>query len=142
LLMLGEDLFVLGLAAFLLAHLAYIGGFLVASHGSSATGGVFSSVFVPVTALTLGFRIARQLLAGPHRELFVPVVAYMVVIAGMVGAACATGNVVAAAAAVTFYASDATIAEQRFVQARRWQPVAIMVTYHVAQTLFVLSLLR
>ena len=36
--------------------------------------------------------------------------------------------------------SDSLIGEQRFVQPRAWQPVGIMVTYHLAQALLVLSL--
>jgi len=37
--------------------------------------------------------------------------------------------------------SDALIAETRFVKARPWQPVGIMVTYHLALTGLVLGLL-
>ena len=42
--------------------------------------------------------------------------------------------------AVFFMTSDALIGEDRFVQPRPWQPVAIIVTYHVAQALLVVSL--
>ena len=37
-------------------------------------------------------------------------------------------------------ASDAWIGEDRFVRSRSWQPLAIIVTYHVAQALLVVSL--
>ena len=46
-----------------------------------------------------------------------------------------------AAGAVTFAGSDTLIAWDRFVRPLRWAAVAIMVTYHVGQALFVVSLL-
>ena len=66
----------------------------------------------------------------------------MTVISVMVTCALATGNVLAAVGASLFFASDALIAWNRFVRPRAWVPVAIMVTYHLAQAGFVLSLLR
>ena len=42
--------------------------------------------------------------------------------------------------ALTFAASDSTLALDRFDQHRRWMPLAVMVTYHVAQALLVVSL--
>jgi uncharacterized membrane protein YhhN len=48
--------------------------------------------------------------------------------------------VVGAVGAVLFYASDALIAWNRFVQPRPWMPLAIIVTYHVGQAALVLSL--
>jgi uncharacterized membrane protein YhhN len=73
-------------------------------------------------------------------ELIVPVSAYIGVLAVMVAAALATGEPLAAFGAVFFMASDSLIAWNRFVTPMPWAPVTIMVTYHVAQTLLVLSL--
>ena len=58
----------------------------------------------------------------------------------MVASAVASGNAVAAVGALLFMTSDALIGEDRFVVHRDWQPLAIMVTYHVAQALLVVSL--
>ena len=41
---------------------------------------------------------------------------------------------------ILFMVSDAFIGESRFVQSRSWQPLTIIVTYHVAQALLVVSL--
>lgn len=139
-LMLRESLFVPGLAAFLLAHLAYIGGLRLEVH--SATAVVIAAAVMLVVGGGLGSRVVRALRAGPHRDLSAPVIGYMLVISAMVATALATGDVVAALAALVFYSSDALIAEDRFVHPRTGQPVAIMVTYHAAQAAFVLSLLR
>jgi hypothetical protein len=45
------------------------------------------------------------------------------------------------AGAIFFMLSDALIAEHRFVKERSWQPVGIMVTYHVALAGLALGLL-
>lgn len=136
-LLLPSDRFVEGLGAFLVAHLAYLGGLVAAgvSGGLLLVGLVV--VGVAVTA------IGRPLLAGVREgapDLAVPVGAYMAVISAMVVCAIGTGNGVAIAGAALFYASDALIGLTRFVRAAPWAPVAVMVTYHVGQALLVLSL--
>ena len=73
-------------------------------------------------------------------ELLAPVIAYMAVISAMVVSASASGNPVAIAGAVSFYASDALIAWTRFITDFRWGRTAVMVTYHLAQFGLVLSL--
>ena len=64
----------------------------------------------------------------------------MVVIAAMLVCAVLTGTFLAMAGAVLFVGSDATIAEQRFLAAKPWHPLVIIVTYHVGQALLVTSL--
>lgn len=137
-LMLPSDRFVEGLGAFLLAHLAYIVGLLVA--------GVSPGLLVPGVAVVAVAVVAigRPLLAGVRRgspELAVPVTAYVTVISAMVVCAIGTGDGVAVAGAALFYCSDALIGFGRFVRSLPGAPVAIMVTYHVGQALLVLSLL-
>ncbi|MBV8979671.1 MAG: lysoplasmalogenase [Acidimicrobiia bacterium] len=138
-LMLPRDLFVAGLASFLLAHLAYVVGFR--QHGGSAVAWALAAAAVVVVDATL----ARPVLGAVrrrHAELLVPVVAYLVVISAMASAALATGIALAIAGAVLFIASDTLIAWNRFVGARPWMPLAIIVTYHVGQSGLVLSLAR
>ena len=81
-------------------------------------------------------------MARTDRSLLGPVVVYIAVISTMVGAAYWHGEVVGIAGAVVFAMSDSILARDRFVLARRWMPVAVMVTYHLAQGLLVLSLVR
>jgi uncharacterized membrane protein YhhN len=136
-LMLPSDRFVAGLAAFLVAHLAYIVGLLVA--GVSAGPLAIGVVVVGVAVVAIG----RPLLGGVRRsspEMTVPVAAYVVVISSMVVCAIGTGDGLAIAGAALFYSSDALIGLTRFVRSTRWAPVAIMVTYHLGQCLLVLSL--
>lgn len=138
-LMLPRDLFVPGLASFLLAHLAYVVGLRL--HGGSGAAWALSAAAVVVVDAVL----ARPVLVAVrrrHREVFAPVVAYMVVISAMVSAAIATGNVLAAVGAALFFSSDTLIAWNRFVEPKSWMPLAIIVTYHLGQAGLVLSLTR
>jgi len=136
-LMLGRNLFVAGLGSFLLAHLAYLPGLLEGSAGRW-----WVAVPVAVTACIVGVRLVRGLRRGGHGALVGPVLAYVAAIGTMVSAALASGNPAAGFGAVCFMVSDAMIGEQRFVRPRPAYPVAIMVTYHVAQASLALSLLR
>ncbi|MGZ4677427.1 MAG: lysoplasmalogenase [Acidimicrobiia bacterium] len=136
-LMLPRDAFVPGLASFLLAHVAYIVGLNLDTDGHW-----WWAVPVAVLVAVIGRRLVRALRAGGHDALVGPVSAYMLTIAVMVASALASGRAVAAVGAVFFMTSDALIGEDRFVRHRAWQPVTIMVTYHLAQALLVISLTR
>lgn len=137
LLMLPSDRFVAGLAAFLLAHLCYVAGFL--TRAPSAAGFVVAAVVVAVLVAPVAVRIVAGL--GPRSSLRVPVLAYMVVISVMAAAALSSGRPLAGAGAVLFAASDAMIAWNRFVRPFPAASVAIMVSYHLGQAALVLSLL-
>jgi len=138
-LMLPADRFVAGLGSFLLAHVAYIVGFAVV--GASTGDYLIGAAIVLVPAVPLAARYVRALARAGRRELLVPVVLYIGAIAVMVASAIAAGNALAIIGATLFFASDALIAETRFVGPRRWGRVAIMVTYHLAQVALVCSLL-
>ena len=137
-LMLPSDLFVPGLASFLVGHIAYIVG--LQSFDTSGTGLVIGLVVVFLAIPVLGLRIAKAVRSGDEPELLAPVIAYMTVISAMVVSASASGNPIAIAGAVSFYASDALIAWTRFITDFRWGRTAVMVTYHLAQFGLVLSL--
>jgi len=132
------DKFVAGLASFLLAHLAYVAGFVAGGIVLAATP--VAIVLVCLVGIPLGRRLVAGARASGHADVVVPVIAYVAVIALMVVAALASGNRVAAVGALSFMASDALIGWTRFVRPIAWAPVGIMVTYHVAQVLLVVSL--
>lgn len=127
-LMLPSDRFVPGLASFLLAHVAY-------TIGLSAFD-LWALVLVVAVSALLAVRILR----AADRDLRGPVAAYIVVIAAMVTSALSSGDAMAIAGASLFYASDATIAWNRFVKPLRWAPLFIIVTYHLGQAGLVMSL--
>jgi uncharacterized membrane protein YhhN len=141
LLMLPQDLFVAGLAAFLVGHLFYVVGF--GTHGPPLGRLAIAVVVVLFIVAPLGRKILSSIVtAGEPVELRVAVVAYMAVISAMLAMALASGNVVAGAGAALFVASDSMIAWDRFVRRFAWAPVAIMVTYHLGQAGLVASLLH
>jgi uncharacterized membrane protein YhhN len=137
-LMLPRDLFVFGLGAFLLGHLAYIVGMHV--DGVEGLRWLIGIVVVMAVLAVLGTRILRGVRAGPDAALAGPVVAYMFVISAMVASAIGIGDPVAVLGASLFYVSDALIAWNRFVRETAHSRVTIMVTYHLAQVGLVLSL--
>lgn len=124
-LMLPRDAFVLGLGAFLGAHLAYV----VALDGS--VGGRltwFAVVLVLTAPVTL-----RMLRSVPGTTLRPAVATYMGAIALMVASALASGDGLAISGALLFLASDALLGWNRFVNVVTNAQLAIIVTYHLGQ---------
>ena len=132
------DTFVAGLASFLLGHVAFIAGLW--ARDVDALRLAVGVVLVLALMLTLGRRIVGGVRAGPDPSLVVPVTAYMVVISAMVASAIGTGVALAIAGSLLFYCSDALIAWNRFIEAHRLGPLAIIVTYHAAQVGLLLPL--
>jgi uncharacterized membrane protein YhhN len=139
-LMLPRDLFVAGLGSFLLGHIAYIGGFLLEPRTAGPT--LIAVVVVLIASATLGRRILVAARASGDPAIAGPVALYMAVISIMVVLAAGTAEAFAIVGAAIFFASDAMIAWDRFVQPFRWARPLIMATYHTAQALLVLSLTR
>lgn len=137
-LMLPQDLFVFGLAAFLLGHIAYIVGMFSDDIDSTRFG--IGVLVVLVALAVIGTRVLRGVKAGSEPELAGPVVAYMGVISLMVASAIGRGQPAAIGGASFFYASDALIAWNRFIQETPHARLVIMVTYHLAQFGLVVSL--
>jgi len=138
-LMLPQDMFMLGLGAALVEHLAYITGFnhrpLHAALLAVAAVIALVSVAVIVTPV---IRALRKNQPG----LVWPVTAYVTVFVIMVSSAGNTGSLVALAGALLFFYSDALLAWNRFVKPVPWGRLGNIVLYHAGQALIVLSLLN
>lgn len=138
-LMLPRDAFVPGLASFAIAQICFAISLL--TQDGTSTRLVVGLVIVVPTSLFLARRFVKSISTSGHKELVVPVVVYMMVIAAMAISAIAGGTAIGIAGAAFFMLSDSLIAEHRFVKERSWQPVGIMVTYHVALAGLTLGLL-
>lgn len=124
-LMLPLDLFIAGLSAFLVGHLAYIADF----HAPLGWRLVWFAVMIAAT-----YPVSRRLMkAITDGGLRIAVVVYMAVISFMAASAIASGSFAAALGAILFVVSDALIAWDRFVAKKEWARVAIIVTYHLGQ---------
>jgi uncharacterized membrane protein YhhN len=130
-LMLDEKFFVAGLGSFLLGHIAYVVGLQLAP--TSAGWTLVGLAVAAVAIATIGRRIVTGVAAGEQRDMVGPVIAYLVVISAMVVSAFGTASLWAIVGACLFYASDATLAWNRFLEQRRFGGLAVMVTYHLGQ---------
>lgn len=138
LLMLPRDRFLAGLLAFLMAHVAFSTGFL-ATDFSAARAALAMTFLIIVGAVVLQ-RVIRGVRAHGQPRLAPAVVAYGVALSFMVSVALASRQPLAVVPALLFYFSDTLISIRRFVAPRPWMPVAIIVTYHLAQVGLVLIL--
>jgi uncharacterized membrane protein YhhN len=138
-LMLPHDAFVPGLASFAIAQICFAVSLL--TQDVTSTRLVVGLVIVVPTTIFLARRFVKSISTSGHKELVIPVVVYMLVIAAMAISAIAGGTAIGIAGAAFFMLSDSLIAEHRFVKERSWQPVGIMVTYHLALAGLALGLL-
>jgi uncharacterized membrane protein YhhN len=149
LLMLPRNLFVPGLAAFLLGHGLFIVGLLqppvppgVPPFSFAVTGLVVAAVLVVTVESVPGTLLVRSLVTTHHQDLVAPVCLYMAAIATMVVLAVNVGVAAAAVGSVLFLVSDTLLSWNRFVRPVPSGPVAVHVTYHLAQAFLVVSLLH
>jgi uncharacterized membrane protein YhhN len=141
-LMLPRDLFLAGLGAFLLAHVAYVFAFNTSPPPMPLTAIAGAGVTVAAAAYYLRLR------PGMGSSMALPAAVYAVAIGAMLTSAIVTAgradwsvtqSSLAIGAAGLFVLSDGLIGWNRFV--RPVSRVAIMVTYHLAQAALVLALL-
>ena len=136
-LMLPRDLFVAGLAAALVEHLAYISGFR--TRQLHLVGLVIAAVVALVSVAVFYPPIDRALRRKSPR-LVAPVIAYVTVFVVMVASAGGSGSWLALAGALLFFYSDAILAWNRFVRPLPLGRVVNIVPYHLGEALLVLSL--
>ncbi len=129
--------FMLGLASFLLAHLAYVVAFSVL--GLNHKWMLFAAV--PVIAIAM--LVAAWLAPHTPAELLVPVRIYTIVISVMViaavGAKGAGGATLIVIGALLFYVSDLSVAAQRLVEMDFPTYVAGLPLYYAGQLCLALS---
>ena len=130
------DKFVVGLAAFLLGHIAFIVMFALRGFDRWTMSGV---AIVGVAAL-LGTAAVPIVRGASAKGFGIPVRAYLVVISSMCVLGWATGNWLIMLGATAFIVSDSILGWGQFVAERRWMHLAIMVTYHIAIVSLALSL--
>jgi uncharacterized membrane protein YhhN len=133
-----ETRFLVGLGAFLLAHVAYIWAIL---ETPGVDGFPWPLVAAVPALVLLHAKVGRDIVrhAGAQR---VPVFVYQLIISALVLVAAWKGDWLLLAGCAVFVASDAVLGHDRFVHERRCAPLTVIVTYHVAQVLIVVALFR
>lgn len=127
------DRFRTGLAAFLLAHIAFIAA-LTAKPLQPSRG------ILAVPLLVLPVLVGPRLLRAVPGALRIPVIVYALALLGLVAVAEMTGGAIAPAGAGLFLVSDTLLAVGRFLGPAPGGRVGVMITYHLAIGLLTLSL--
>lgn len=132
--------FLAGLGAFLVGHACYVVAFL---HTGVTTGSLLLGVFiVGVLAGTSLPAVVRGAAAADGPLLAGVVTLYAAVLASMAVLAVGTGLAATAVGGVLFVVSDSLLARERFVRAVPHGPLLVIVTYHLAQALILVGLIR
>ncbi len=131
--------FLIGLAAFLLGHVAFVAAFFL--RGLSL---IYLFGAIPLTAL-VAIVVVRWLRPHVPAKMRSPVIAYIGVISAMVACAIATHGATPAPAfvlaAVMFFVSDIAVARQQFVVPDGWNQLWGLPLYFGAQLIFAANLL-
>lgn len=123
--------FVVGLTAFLIGHLFYIGAFKrVASFNLPKT---FSLIALIPFGIWMGVKLVHSLTTQGESFLIIPVLLYIVVILLMCFIAILTGNIYAIIGSILFVISDSILAWNMFIDSIHLSGVYVMTTYYSAQ---------
>lgn len=136
-LMLPRDLFVAGLAAALVEHLAYISGFRTRQ---LHLGALLITAAVALVSVAVFYPPIDRALRRQSPRLVAPVIAYVTIFVLMVASAGGSGSLIALAGALLFFYSDAILAWNKFVSPLPAGRVVNIVPYHLGEALLVLSL--
>ncbi len=147
-LMLPEKWFLPGLVAFLLAHIAYIIGFLNVWPTFNIPT-LIVAVLVAVTSYQIYRGIAVGLKRRGRESMRLPVLAYTIVISVMLFLALSVvtrrsetlPSLLLAAGALLFYLSDTWNAWHRFVEPMAHRQIKVMASYHLGQMLLTMGAL-
>jgi uncharacterized membrane protein YhhN len=134
-----DSRFRLGLAAFLVGHVAFVLCFVQV--GLDPQGWNYVSLLVLGGCLLATRQVAASTYLRGGLALAAPVGLYTVVIGAMLIYAFTTGEAVIAVGATVFAVSDTVLARDRFVRPWERAQLVVMATYHVGQALIVVGVL-
>mmetsp|Transcript_8977 Transcript_8977/g.11267 ORF Transcript_8977/g.11267 Transcript_8977/m.11267 type:complete len:254 (+) Transcript_8977:123-884(+) len=133
-----DQLFIAGLASFLLAHLCYVFYNISTIPKFELRSFVLSAV--PMNMYAAAF--ARLLLSRVKEQLRLPILVYSIVIASMGVTAFLKGNRHGIVGAAWFVLSDSVLSYNKFVSPVPYGKYVVMVTYYLAQFYIASSTLR
>lgn len=131
--------FLAGLVAFGIGHAAYTAAAVALGIGPTA---VFGAV---MALLLLSYRFIPRVVPAARESggtlMVTAVLIYATIIAAMVTTAAGTGLWVAACGALLFALSDWVLGQRQFLGSDKFPRLAVMVPYHVGQTLLIVGFL-
>lgn len=131
------DHFLVGLGAFLFAHLGFAAAFIIGAEDPSPPLLIAGAVLAALAFAIWGRRIVRQ--AERHNAaLALPVATYIGVLSTMLALGLFTAALLAALGAALFAASDVVLGWNRFVARLQHGRLATHVPYHLGQGLIAL----
>ncbi|WP_042352581.1 lysoplasmalogenase [Bacillus massiliigorillae] len=131
--------FLLGLVAFLIGHLFYIGAFLKQWKFSKLRA--LAALPIIIYGIFFGNKITTALSLDGNTALIIPVIIYVIVLSIMGWTAFMTGNKWAIIGSILFIASDTILSWNLFVSDVTYSTALIMLTYYSAQLLIAKSLI-
>jgi len=135
-----NPLFTAGLASFLLGHLCYSAALF--GYGTDQLSLGFGLVLTLLALVTFGHRILAGAQLQGGNALTIGVAAYMAALGSTVVLGIGTNSLWLATGIVLFAFSDLVLATDRFVARRGWAPLTVAISYHLAQALLLLGLVR
>jgi uncharacterized membrane protein YhhN len=133
-----ETRFLIGVGAFFAVHVAYVWAILETPTRPGVPWWLVAAVPGAVLLHRLfGRDIVRG--SGPQRG---PVFVYQLALIALLLVAAWKGDWLVLLGCLVFVVSDTVLGHDRFVHERRWAPLVVIVTYHVAQVLIVVGLFR
>ncbi|MBP2257727.1 lysoplasmalogenase [Virgibacillus alimentarius] len=131
--------FIVGLSAFLIGHLCYIGAFWKQFQFSwqRAT----SLIPLLIFSAMIGSQFVDGLKQSGNQELIIPVIFYILAIMMMCWLAMMTRNIWAMIGSILFVISDSILAWNKFVAQVAYEDVLVMMTYYAAQFFIAHSLM-
>ena len=130
--------FLIGLAAFFIAHVCYVIGFFKVAKFTKER--MLALIPISIYAIVFGAFLIPALTEAGEQALVIPVIAYIVIISLMLFAAVSTGNRQAQFGALLFVISDSILAWNMFVDPVPFADALVMFPYYAAQFFITVSL--
>ncbi|MEB6549593.1 lysoplasmalogenase [Heyndrickxia sporothermodurans] len=125
--------FIVGLSAFLIGHLFYMGAFF--SNWRFSWLRFVSIIPIVCYSFFMGKELITAIIQNGNASLVIPVIFYVIVISLMTWSAIMTGNIWASIGSILFVISDSILSWNMFVANIPYSNVLIMTTYYLAQFL-------
>lgn len=132
--------FILGLGCYLVSQVCY--STAMVQYGTDKVSVAFGLALVLLTLFAFGYRLIMGAYTEGGDLLTVVVALYIAAIGSTAVLAVGTTSLWIGYGIVLYAISDLVVGADRFVRPKSWSPMAVAITYHSAQTLLAIGLMR